>query len=93
MKEAVSRKKDACNAMCQDNTDENKRHRIMKNKAKKVVSKAIREKAEKAHTELKNCQNGMFRLVKGLKIDSKEVEGGRCMRERCMRGSDGKLFQ
>ena len=28
----------------------------------------------------------MFRLVKGLKIDSKEVEGG-----KCMRGSDGKL--
>ena len=28
----------------------------------------------------------MFRLVKGLKIDSKEVGGG-----RCMRGSDGKL--
>ena len=31
------------------------------------------------------CPNGMFRLVKGLKTDSKEVEGG-----RCMRGSDGK---
>ena len=28
----------------------------------------------------------MLRLVKGLKTDSKEVEGG-----RCMRGSDGKL--
>ena len=28
----------------------------------------------------------MFRLVKGLKTDSKEVVGG-----RCMRGSDGKL--
>ena len=28
----------------------------------------------------------MFRLVKGLKTDSKEVEGG-----RCMRGSYGKL--
>ena len=28
----------------------------------------------------------MFSLVKGLKTDSKEVDGG-----RCMRGSDGKL--
>ena len=37
-------------------------------------------------TELQNCQNGMFRLVKGLKTDSNEVEGG-----RCMRGSDGIL--
>ena len=28
----------------------------------------------------------MFRLVKGLKTDSKKVKAG-----RCMRGSDGKL--
>ena len=37
-------------------------------------------------TGLKSCQNGMFRLVKGLKIDSIEDEGG-----RCVRGSDVKL--
>ena len=55
----------------------------MKNKA---VSKAMREKAEEAVSELENCPNGMFSLVKGLKTDSKEVEGG-----RCMRGSDGRL--
>ena len=55
----------------------------MRNKA---VLKAMREKAEEALTELQNCHNGMFRLVKALKIDSKEVNGG-----MCMRGSDGKL--
>ena len=54
----------------------------MKNRANKAVSKAMREKAEEALTELKNCPNGMLRLVKGLKTDGKEVEGGR--------GSDGK---
>ena len=37
-------------------------------------------------TELNNCPNGMFRLVRGLKAYGKEVEGS-----RCMRGSDGKL--
>ena len=37
-------------------------------------------------TELQNCPNLMSRLVKGIFTDSKEVEGG-----RCMRGSDGKL--
>ena len=51
-----------------------------------AVPKAMREKAEQALTELKNYPNRMFRLVKGPKTDSKEVEGG-----RCMRGSDGKL--
>ena len=53
---------------------------------KKAVSKAMRKKAEEALTELQNGPYGMFRLVKRLKTDSKEVEGG-----RCMRGSDGKL--
>ena len=57
----------------------------MINKAKKAVSTAMKEKAEDAFTELKNCRNGMFRLVKGLKTDSIEVTG------RCMRGGDGKL--
>ena len=61
-------------------------YKSMKNKAKKAVSMAIKEKAEEAHTELKHCPNRMFRLVIRLRTDSKDVEGG-----RCMRGSDGKL--
>ena len=58
----------------------------MQNIANKAVSKAMRGKAEEAIAELQNCPNGIFRLVKGLKTDSKEVEGG-----RCVRGSDEKL--
>ena len=48
----------------------------MKNKA---VSKAMIEKFEEALTDMKNCPNGLFRLVKGQKIDCKEGEGGRCI--------------
>ena len=78
MKEAVSRKIDPHKAMGQNSAEENKRrHKSMKNKAKKVVSKAMRGKAEQALTDLKNCPNGMFRLVRGLKTDSTEVERGR----------------
>ena len=44
----------------------------------------MREKAEEALTEQNNCPHVMLRLVKRLKADSKEVEGGRT-------GSDGKL--
>ena len=54
--------------------------------SKKVVSKAMREKSEKGLTGLKNCQNGMFRLVSVLMIDSKDVEGG-----SCLKGIDGKV--
>ena len=87
MKEAASRKKEAHKAMCQNSTEDKKRrHKSMKNKANKAVSKAMREKAEEALTELQNCPNWMPRLAKVLKTNSKEVEGGKCMRE-----SDGKL--
>ena len=75
MRQAVLRKKDEHKVMCQNSTEENKRmYKSMKSKAMKAVSMAIKEKAEEAHTELIHCPNGMFRLVKGLKTDSKEVE-------------------
>ena len=52
MKEAVSRKEDAYKAMCQDNTEENKRrYESMKNKANKAVSQAMREKVGEVLTE------------------------------------------
>ena len=57
----------------------------MYNKAKKVVSNALRYYV-RMFTELKILPNGMFRLVRGLNTESKEVELGRCMRE-----CDGKL--
>ena len=52
MKEAVSRKKEAHKAMCQSSAEENKSgYKSMINKAKKAVSKAMRNKAEEALTE------------------------------------------
>ena len=57
---AVSRKKDAHNAISQNSTVENKRmHKSMKTKANKAVSKALREKAVEALAELHNCPYGM----------------------------------
>ena len=46
----------------------------MKNKAKKAVSKAMRVKVEEALTELRNCPNWMFRLVRGLIAKKLKVE-------------------
>ena len=57
MKEAVSRKKDAGNAMYQSSIDENKmRYESMKDKANKAVSKAMREKAERRLLSYKIAQ-------------------------------------
>ena len=68
-------------AICQNSTVEyRRRYKIMKTKGNKAVSKAMRVKTEEALTELQNFPNGMFRLVKALKTDSKEVKGGVCMK-------------
>ena len=68
VKEAVSRRKEAHKAMCQNSTEENKRRcKSMKNKA---VSKAIREKAEEELKEFKKYTNWMF-MQEGLKTDSR----------------------
>ena len=40
--EGCNTKKDAKGAMCQNSTEENKTYKSMKNKAKKVVSQALR---------------------------------------------------
>ena len=62
--------------MCQNSNEENKRkYKSMKKKANKAVSRAMRENTEEVLTRLQNYLNGMFRLVKGLKTDSNEVEG------------------
>ena len=43
--------------MCWNNSEENKRKHKSINKANKAVSNAMREKAEEAHAEVKNCPN------------------------------------
>ena len=45
----------------------------MKNKARKAVSTGMREKVEEVLAECKDYPNVMFRLVIGVKIDSREV--------------------
>ena len=74
VKEAASKKKDVRKTMSRNSTEENNRsYKRMKNKANKPISKAMREKAEEALAELRNCPNGMLRLVKGLKLIVKKL--------------------
>ena len=67
VKEVTPRKKDVRKSMCRNCTEENKRRfESMKNKARKAVLKAMREKVEEVLNELKHCLNWMFILVRGL---------------------------
>ena len=72
MKEAIARKKDAHKKMCKSATEVNKaRYKNMKNQAKKVVAKAMKEVAERELRELSEHPNKMFKLVKSMKKDGK----------------------
>ena len=73
--------------MFKSGTEANKaRYKHMKNQAKKLVAKAVKEAAEQEPRELSEHPNKVFKLVKLMKKDRKDVEGG-----RCMRGSNGRL--
>ena len=58
------------------------RYKNMKNGAKKVVMKAMKEATERKLRELSEHPNKVFKLVKSMKKDGKDVEGG---------GSDSRL--
>ena len=61
-------------AVCRHSTEENKsKYESIKNKSLKANSKAMKEMAEETITELKNCTNWMFRLVKLLNTDIMKV--------------------
>ena len=49
-------------------------------------TKAIKEAVERELRGLSEHPNKVFKLVKSMKKDEKDVEGG-----RCIRGSDGRL--
>ena len=64
MKEAIARKKDAHKEMCKSGTEANKaRCKNMKNWAKKVVAKAMKEAAEREMRGLSEHPNKVFELV------------------------------
>ena len=66
--------KAADKTMCRSSTEENKnRYKSMKNEAENSFLKATSEKADQPHAGFKNCPNVLFKLVSGLRIDSKEV--------------------
>ena len=48
--------------------------------------KAMKEAAERVLRELSEHPNKVFKLVKSMKKNGKDVEGG-----RCIRGNDGRL--
>ena len=49
----------------------------MKNQSKKVIAKAMKTEAEKKMEELQEKPNQIFKFVKFMKRDGKDLEGGK----------------
>ena len=54
----------------------------MRNQTKKVIAKAMKTKAEKEMEELREKPNKIFKYVKFMKRDGKDVEGGKWIKGR-----------
>ena len=52
----------------------------MRNKARKAVSKAMTENSVEGLPDMNICPNTAFTIVRGLKMDSKDVVGAKCMK-------------
>ena len=89
VKEAIERKKKAFNTWCKNSSPKNKNnYRKARNQTKKVVTKA--KKHAKNHEEemevLCDKPNEVFKLVKFMRKDGKDINGGGCMKDK-----DGRL--
>ena len=58
----------------------------MRNQTKKVIAKAMKTEAEQEMEELREKPNKIFKFVKSMKRDGKDVEGG-----KWMKGRDGRI--
>ena len=61
-------------------------YRKMRNQTKKVIAKAMKTEAEKEMEELREKPNKIFKFVKFMKRDGKDVEGG-----KRIKGRDGRI--
>ena len=87
VKEAIDRKKKAFKTWCKNRSAKNKsNYRKARNRTRKVVAKAMKQAAEEEMKVLYNKSNDVFKLVKFMRRDGKDITGGGCMKDK-----DGRL--
>ena len=80
VQEIIAKKKKAYKEWCKNKSEENKiTYRQVKNRTKRVISRAMKEEAEKVweDLDLHVSPNNIFKVLKFIKNDSKDVEGER----------------
>ena len=74
VEEAIAGKKNAHKEMRKSGTEANKaRYKNMKNRAKKVVAKEMKEAADRELRGLSEHPNKVFKLVKSMKKDGEDA--------------------
>ena len=87
MRNAIARKKKAIKTFCKTGLEEHKTfYRKIRNPTKKVIAKAMKTEAEKEMEELREKPNKIFKFVKFIKMDGKDVEEG-----KWIKGKDGRI--
>ena len=87
VKDAIDRKKKAFKLWCTNRSAENKiKHRKARNETKKVIAKAMRQEAEEKINVLCTKPNDVFKFVKFMRKEGRDIDGGGCMKDK-----DGRL--
>ena len=69
--------------MCKNRLEENKaKYKNIKNRTKKMVANSMKKEAEEVLTKLNKKPNNIFTLVKFIKSEGKDIEGGRCVKRK-----------
>ena len=83
VKDAIDRKKKAFKLWCTNRSEENK-YRKARNETKKVIAKTMRQEAEEGM--LCTEPNDVFKFVKFMRKEGRDIDGGGCMKDK-----DGRL--
>ena len=88
VKDAMDRKKKAFKLWCTNKSTESKNnYRKARNKTKKVIAKAMKQEAEEEMSVLCTKPNDVFKFVKFMRKEGRDIEGGGCMKDK-----DGDLL-
>ena len=88
VQEVIARKKASFRTLQKHKTEENKAaYKMNKKKAKKVVAEAMKRETEKELALLDGRDNGIFRKLKIMKNESRDI-----CENNCIKGKDGKIY-
>ena len=82
-KDTIARKKAAFKELCRLPSEQNKtQYKHLKNQMIKIVDRAMRIEANQELNDLYQNSNSVFYYLRKMKKETKDLEGGRCLKGR-----------